>query len=121
MKYIKLFEEWKPGQLGTFKEKYDSIKPLPKSGYINGNLDELRTIAKYLDDKGYENAYNDGDDLKSIEWKYISVLSPSNKPSFYNVYNHSLNITNTDDMLKFIDYFKFKLEFRGHNLKTFGV
>ena len=110
MKHIKLFEAWSVG-VGSFTEKYDNIKPLPQTGYMNGNLDELRAVAKYLETKGFGPAYSDEVDLQSIVW---------NAHSYYNLYDHKIT-QNTNDTLHFTDYFKLKHEYRGHNLKKFGV
>ena len=122
MKYVKLFE--------NFVVKYDLVKDLPRPDdkntlnyFINtSDIDKIRSIEFALKNSNYELGINaiKTKNIKSIFWfkdhdKYCY------KKWDDEFENETVIKTNTWSEIKFEDYFKPKHEFRGINMKKFGV
>ena len=127
MKYVKLFEDF------SEKIKYDLVKPLPVSAdmtkhFINtADIDKLTAIKGELEKLGLENRGNLAketintnikirdffEDARSIIWSNVAFYS--------NTKDYAESTEHYQGGLNFDEYFKLKPEYRGHNLKKFGV
>ena len=132
MKHVKLFENF----IKTATIKYDLIKKLPEPDsnvhryFINTtDKDKIAIIENTLIAAGCKflmSNENDEDDLKSVFW-YVNAKSQA----VYKVcgMNHLMMIMKNESYktvmnwkeVNFDEHFKLKPEFRGHNLKKFGV
>ena len=134
MMHVKLFEEWKVGQLDSFTEKYDNIKPLPPSASCNvENVDQLNAIVNILEQREYRNDNMSEmlvkpDHIASISWSTMEdgwfAYGHKQKENLYCLYESDITEDEEymfDSLIFFHEYFKFKPKFRGHNLKKFGV
>ena len=123
MKYVKLFE--------NFAVKYEIIKdlPIPVDYEINYFINEddmhkLDSITAYFDNKHYQEAKK-----KATNKKILSVYwFKSNNISQYQYALFTESLLSSDTRyseiwieVNFDEHFKLKHEFRGHNLKKFGV
>lgn len=122
MKHVKLFE--------SFVVKYELVKDLPRPDdkntlnyFINtSDIDKIRSIEFALKNSNYELAIHaiKTKRIKSIFWfkdndKYCYKLWDD------EFVNETAIKTNTWREVKFEEYFKLTHEFRGHNMKKFGV
>jgi hypothetical protein len=118
MKHIKVFEEFRDtGHLETpLLDKYEIKKELPTKGSCFCSIGEIKTIQQYLENYQYK-AWREESDVPDgtvgIHW-WIFMERMSH-------YEFLDAVVTNEDTIKFDDYFKLKYEFRGHNLKKFGV
>ena len=109
MKHIKLFENFKPVH-------FDKIKELPLSGsFYSKNKFELETIANYLDEHRYTVQNPELLHANGMIWHTTKTTREYFLVEEYGDDGDDL------DHIKFNKYFKLKYEFRGHNMKKFGV
>lgn len=133
MKHIKLFEEFKT------IIKYECAKPLPvhrivskskpsqedtnthDTYFINtDDPEKLAPIEAELRKQGYDLKYVTVHDINAICW-YSDTRNGQDMRVNVFQYENSIVPTSVQIELKFEDYFKFKPEYRGHNMKKFGV
>ena len=107
MKHINLFEE--------FIEKFDTIKDIPEKGALQiDNNFQLHHLENILSKKGYSEHV--------IGVKAHTLEDPETIGIIWNPKKEWDRVNFVTDIFeKFTDYFKLKHEYRGHNLKKFGI
>jgi hypothetical protein len=125
MKHVKLFENFIDNAI-----KYELVKDLPRPDdkntlnyFINtSDIDKIRSIEFALKNSSYELGVNSikTKNIKSIFWfkDYDKYCYKKWDSEFEN---ETAIKTNTWSEVKFDEYFKPTHEYRGHNLKKFGV
>lgn len=135
MKHVKLFEEFKektlkhdlkPGKDLDNELRYTRVgKKLKKHTSIGMyvNRDELLTVIHYLKKLGYESLHEEEDERKLINDNSEFAIQWDGKDRFYHLDQaRKFDLKDAVEIIsKFDDYFAFKPEYRGHNLKKFGV
>ena len=134
MKHIKLFEEFEEEE--NFL-KYRCIKPLPQPFDNNQNnsycfmnvsdsnkivsvISELKDM-KYREDETVEDTF-DIEDIECIKWSISDGEYEQRSEKEYWFSDDATNgISGNWKEVKFDEYFKLKHEYRGHNLKKFGI
>lgn len=123
MKHVKLFEEFTEKAI-----KYELVKPLPVSDIIRNfintdNADELIAIKGELEKLGLDNRGNLSVDMARDYIRIRDFFKDAHTIIWTDKAFYSNNREYGDDSssLKFEDYFKPKPEYRGINLKRFGV
>lgn len=105
---------------------YEIKQPLPRQGFMEGlSPDEIEAVREYLRNEVVvqESAF-DGSPLvrdrvnEDSERQTIVIWQHHVWSCYTEVGNDATMRAHT---IKFSDYFKFRHEFRGHNLKKFGV
>ena len=119
MKHIKLFEDFRKVEtryaLNSEVFKYEPKRKLPEEGhaFIHDQFEVLVWINS-LDKMGYKpmNRIESFKEVGYIAWaeSHYTMRMP-----------HDLDKHENETSCKFSDYFKLQHEFRGHNLKRFGV
>ena len=132
MKYFRLFEE--------FTIKYELVKELPEYGamcFDRDATDKYQSMCVLLEKSGYNwnGKYNPGKDSDYDQFFLIWNKHSKGYSEGYVGYilkrfkgNDMRDLANVDNwpdlekhVIEFDEYFKLKHEYRGHNLKRFGV
>jgi hypothetical protein len=117
MKYVKLFEDFR---------KYDLVKDFPPQGCCACSTpEEADALCEMLESAKYVNANQDLGSILRNKEKYLNIIWQEKHYSkeYYRMSDDlsKFSIEIKEKEIKFKDYFKFKTEYRGHNLKKFGV
>jgi hypothetical protein len=123
MKHVKLFEDFRKAEtryaLNNEVRKYAPIKTLPKDGnaFINDQFEALIWINS-LEKSGYK-PMNRIESFKEVG--FIAWSSSQSEMTYAMRSPHGIDEPEDKYICKFRDYFELIHEFRGHNLKKFGV
>ena len=143
MKYMKLFEEFSSTleELKNAVNKYECFKPLPihkimpkakplpdtdnihTTYFINtGDPEKLKAILVELINNEYDPGYAaPNKDIKSISWYSDTEKGNDMRVNHYYFTKGDMIKSTVQIEVKFDEHFKLKHEYRGHNLKKFGI
>ena len=120
MKYVKLFEDFRKAEtryeLNNEVRKYAPIKALPSEGnaFINDQFEVLLWINS-LEKTGYK-------PMNRLEsFKEVGFITWSDAMTYAMRTPYGIEVPENEETCKFKDYFKLTHEYRGHNIKKFGV
>jgi hypothetical protein len=123
MKYVKLFEEIQKNPVIKYKLK----KKFPGNllGIRVHTLDQAYAVENEFFNMGkFWNSHIAAQNLPQLNGSYLNSKDINLPCVLYfikNVIYRSTGDRDDDDFYEFDDYFELKHEFRGHNLKKFGV
>ena len=93
---------------------YEIKQPLPEQGFMEGlNPDEIEAVSEYL--------------RNAVLWDHVNADSERQtiiiwQPHIWACYTEvEQNATMRAHTIKFSDYFKFRHEHRGQNIKKYGI
>ena len=123
MKYVKLFEEFAENEI-----KYELKKSLDLDlgnwrGMNDLNPDKVKALVNELEKAGFECSQT----ILNIDAFINALINQSMAVDWtgynnkYTFYKNNFTGINNNAVLVFDDYFELKHEYRGHNLKKFGV
>lgn len=108
--------------------KHQLKQPLPPYGFMEVNPDQSASLQTVLIEMGRVWNHENAKIIRNTESKYIVW---SDKSAIFSkvkgkIYHSDKDPTQHSGIfsaheLKFFDYFEYKHEFRGHNLKKYGV
>lgn len=127
MKHIKLFEEFK-SEVYALKKKIP-IKDLryTPAGIKFKGVEQYITLANYFKSLKFNTGYFLDDEFQKMLTRIdkspnaVFWYNPKEKKAWWNPISDEKLDLSKDEIEDFEEYFKYAHEFRGHNLKRFGV
>ena len=122
---IKMFENWM--EKDSKYELKSNVK-FPEKGIIMfHHVEELTALTEFLTSNGYSDIWDSYETMSkrmkndklaiAIRWGW----SAKQGKNFVFIQEGWGSLTHITEFQKFSEFFKFKYEYRGHNLKNYGV
>ena len=140
MKHIKIFEEFNKTPKSNTVIKYECIKPLPTHRIVSKSRpssedknthdtyfidvddpEKIASIEAELRKQGYDLNYSPPKEIKCIRWYSDTKKGQDMRVNVFNHVSGTMVPSSVQIPVNFDEHFKLKHEYRGHNLKKFGI